>query len=507
MHRNTRLWMGGSLLAVVVVLSAAQFLPGVGAEPAPAPAQAQQPLTPEDLANLQHATSLSQAFRTASNRVLPAVVTIRTESEAAQVRFDERFEGNIPEEFLNDPFFRRFLEEFPRGPRGLPRAPQQGMGSGIIIDASGVILTNNHVLRGGEKVTVRLHDGREFEAQAVKTDPRTDLAILRIDAGGPLPYAQLGNSDLMEIGDWVIAIGAPFRLQESVTAGIISGKSRVVGINQREEYLQTDAAINPGNSGGPLVNLACEVVGINTAISSTNGGYQGIGFAVPSNLARWVADQLHQHGEVKRAYLGVVIEETSSQRSKQLGLDRVEGVLVTELLRDGPAAKAGVEVGDVILDFAGKPVAQPSELQGLVERCDIGSQQKLTVLHNGERRPLVVEVAELPSRLPMRSEGERLSPTGVELDELGFTAVDLDENRARELGYEGIRGVLVERVERGSLADRAGIVAGSVITRIGQTPVESVEAFRDELRKHSLRDGLVLTLRTPEGSKILFLSR
>jgi serine protease Do len=461
------------------------------------------PLTAEEQANLAHANSLSRAFRTASERVLPAVVTIRTEvrQEPAVNRGNQ---NEIPDQLRNDPFFRRFFEELPEGFDRVPRAPQEGMGSGVIIDPSGLILTNNHVVRNGAKVIVRLHDGREFVATKVTSDPRTDLAIVKIEGQSKLPHATLGNSDSMMMGDWVIAVGAPFRLQESVTAGIISGKSRVIGINDREEYLQTDAAINPGNSGGPLVNLAGEVIGINTAISTTSGGYQGIGFAIPANLAKWVVDQLREHGEVKRAYLGVLIRGVNSQLAEQLGLKEVRGAFVSEIKQGGPADEAGVQVGDIILEFAGKPVNQASDLQRFVERSELDSQHELVVFREGKRETLSVKVAELPGNLTTAdfsgAEGESVS-----LDGLGIEARNLDEATAEQLGLKSSEGVLVTQVQRGSLAETAGIEAGSVIIKLGRENVKDIKDLQQQLSRLSLQEGVVLTVRTSEGTRIVYI--
>ena len=249
----------------------------------------------------------------------------------------------------------------------MPEMPGHGMvgaGSGVIVDPSGVILTNNHVVAGGGKVMVRLHDGREFKAVDIKTDPKTDLAVLRIKGAGPLPAARLGDSSKVEVGDWVLALGEPFGLEGTVTAGIISAKGRGLGITDREDFIQTDAAINPGNSGGPLVNLDGEVIGINTAISTSTGGYQGVGFAIPIDLAKWVGGQLVQYGKVHRAYLGVIIQPVTQPLAEQFKVKVHQGVLVTEVQPDTPAAKAGLKAGDIILEFAGKPVSSPRELQG-----------------------------------------------------------------------------------------------------------------------------------------------
>ncbi|MCA9223426.1 MAG: trypsin-like peptidase domain-containing protein, partial [Planctomycetales bacterium] len=315
------------------------------------------------------AKGLSTAFRVASEKVLPSVVTIENMPKAA-VASDERaapqqrnpsgdrnpFEGTPFEDFFKD---RGFNFEMP------PIQPQPragGTGSGVVIDPSGIILTNNHVVAGDGEVTVRLHGDREFKATNVWTDPKTDIAVVKIDATG-LVAAKLGDSDTVAVGDWVLALGQPFGLEDTVTAGIISAKHRGIGITARENFLQTDAAINPGNSGGPLVNLDGEVIGINTAISSRTGGNDGIGFAVPINLAKWVGDQLVHGGAVHRAYLGVGIQPVTATLAEQFKVKPREGVAVTEVFPSTPAAIAGLQSGDVIVEYAGVAVSSPNELQ------------------------------------------------------------------------------------------------------------------------------------------------
>lgn len=462
------------------------------------------PLTQEEQENLAHANSLSKAFRAASDRVLPAVVTIRTEVRQEQVL--NRGNGQIPEALRNDPFFRRFFEDMPELPRQAPRGGiRQGMGSGVIIDPSGIILTNNHVVRDGDKVVVRLHDRREFEATEVAADPETDLAIVRIEGAGELPYAALGNSEAMNIGDWVIAVGAPFRLQESVTAGIISGKSRTIGINNRESYLQTDAAINPGNSGGPLVNLAGEVIGINTAISSTSGGYQGIGFAIPVEDAKWVVEQLKEHGEVKRAYLGVLVQPIDSSLADQLGVDEVQGAFVRTIKDDGPGAEAGLKVGDVILEFAGNKIKQPSDLQRYVERTPVGSSQKMKIVRDGKPMTLTVKVKELPKNLTASSfAGESES---VELENLGLSVDDLSEQSASQLGLDFTQGALVTEVKSNSVAELGGIEVGDVIVKVGRDAVANVKELKEALQKLDSASGIVLTVKNAQGSRIVYLQQ
>ena len=353
---------------------------------------------------------MSKAFHAAAEQVLPAVVTITTRPAVVKVSGGRKavpnegddgleempfgFDGSPFGDAFKDPHLRKFFEF-----HGMPNVPHgvSGSGSGVIVDPSGVVLTNNHVVAGGGNVTVRLSDGREFKATEIKTDPRTDVAIVRIHADGPLPAARLGRSSEVEVGDWVLAVGQPFGLEGTVTAGIVSAKGRGMGITDREDFIQTDAAINPGNSGGPLVNLDGEVIGINTAISTNSGGYQGVGFAVPIDLAKWVGGQLEQTGAVHRAYLGVGIRTVTQEDAEQFKIKVHNGVIVGEVRNNTPAAKAGVQPGDVILQFAGQPVNNARELQNIVERSPIGSSQPMVVLRDGKQMTVNVTCSEMPA--------------------------------------------------------------------------------------------------------------
>jgi serine protease Do len=463
----------------------------------------------------QHALALSDAFREASQRVLPSVVMIQTRprletretaGDGPRGQSPGAMPDGIPEELRDHPLFRRFFEEGmpPMRPQPGPRQ-NAGIGSGVIIDAEGVILTNNHVVAGGGIVMVRLQDGREFEAVDVRTDPDTDLAVVRIENAGPLTAAQLGDSDAMQIGDWVLAVGAPFGLRESVTAGIVSAKSRGIGMMAREEFLQTDAAINPGNSGGPLVNLEGELIGINTAISSTSGGYQGVGFAIPINLAKWVSQQLTAHGTVQRAILGVGIQPVTTPLSQQLGLDTTSGVVVTEVRRDSAAEKAGLQPGDVIVGFQGREVTTPRELQSLVERADPAKNHRIEIMRDSKKMTLDVGVQVLANPQDMA----RKSPHNDSADPVrawGLEVQPLTPDIARQLGLTESEGVVITRVQNGSGAHQAGLREGMVITRIGNRDISSVADFQAALEGKSLEESLLVLVRTPEGSRFVVIN-
>ena len=347
-------------------------------------------------AAVANARSLSQAFRRAAGRATPSVVTIVS-------RYDLKNNPRVRElrELLQDPQLR---ELFPRRRGGAePEEDIPGfntnIGSGVVMDANGTILTNNHVVADADKITVRFPNGVEADATDVRTDPLSDLAVLRVKTDAALVKlvpAKIGDSDRLDIGDWVIAIGSPFELEATVSAGIISGKGRGIEKIQRGRLLQTDAAINPGNSGGPLVDLDGNVVGINTAIATNNGGYQGIGFAIPVNRATWVVRELLEQGRVRRAYLGIRISELTAEVAQRLKQPARSGVWVWEVISGSPAAEAGLRVDDIVVDFAGTPVRAPGDLQEAVERKPIGSRQKLTVLRQGTRLPLDVTMVALP---------------------------------------------------------------------------------------------------------------
>ena len=352
------------------------------------------------------AKALSAAFRQAAESTSPAVVTLVASSKTKAERRRQELKG-----LLDDPRFRRYFpkellpdesddeEEDEAESPALPGLDAQ-IGSGIIIDPAGVILTNNHVVDEADEIIVRLPDGQEFKATDVKGDPLSDLAIVRIESKDKLPAAKLGDSAEIRIGDWVIAIGSPFDLETTVSAGIISGKGRGIDKIQRGKLIQTDAAINPGNSGGPLVNLDGEVIGINTAIASSNGGYQGIGFAIPSNRAKWVSQELLKHGLVRRAYLGIRIDELRPEAAKKLKLPPRSGVYIGGVNLHGPAEAAGLCTNDVIVEFAGVPVRGPRDLQDEVEQRPVDSTQPVKVMRDGKPLTLNVVLKAMPTETP-----------------------------------------------------------------------------------------------------------
>lgn len=460
---------------------------------------------------VENANSLSHAFRGAAERTMPAVVTVQhlAETKTVKMRSDgRRGQRELPEQFRDlDPLLKRFFEDMPdMDMREMPRSPSQSSGSGVIIDRSGLILTNNHVVAGGGKVKVKLNDGREFEATEVKTDPSTDLAIVRINAGGDLPVAPLGNSDDLRVGDWVLALGQPFGLTDTVTAGIISAKGRGLGITEHEEFLQTDAAINPGNSGGPLVNLNGEVIGINTAISTTSGGYQGVGFAVPVNVAKWVSQQLDKEGKVHRAYLGVGIQPVNQELASQLGMSVPHGAMVTEVRSGSPAEKAGVKVGDVIVQYASTKIHDPRQLSAVVARTSLDAKQSITVLRDGKEVKLDVSVREMPEnyKVARQERGDSESAEkGTNVKGLGIEVAPLTADTAEQLGLKVKEGVVIVGVDEDSPAAKAGLTTGMVIERIGQQNVRTIDELEAAMHDVSLDRGVLVLVRTAEGSRFV----
>jgi len=453
------------------------------------------------------AQDLSAAFRHAAHGALPGMVSIETRGKAAAQPDlgGEAEEGAFGDLFRHEPF-REFFRNRPRG--SMPRA--EGHASGFVIDRAGIILTNNHVVADAEQVKVKFSDGREYVATGVKGDPRTDVAIVRIKAEGELAPLRLGNSDAIDIGDWVLAVGSPFGLDLTVTAGIISAKGRGPGITEREDFLQTDAAINPGNSGGPLINLNGEVIGMSSAIASRSGGYEGIGFAVPINLARWVAEQLTTKGSVTRAYLGVVVQQVNQELAHQFKVPVGRGAIITQVSPNSPAAAAKLEAGDAILKLDGKAVNGPRELQGLVEQLQIGRKYPLVVLRNGKELHIDLEVKEMPrefARSAVQESESSESPAPGKFDDLGIEIADLTPGAARQLGYKDAGGVAVTSVKPDSPAAVAGLHEGMLIDKVGHRHVATVAEFREALKDVTLDKGVLLLVRSPRGSQFVVLHK
>jgi len=412
-------------------------------------------------------------------RLSPSIVNISTVSEEDEDQLQRRRD--------RDPF--DFFYHF---------GPRRSLGSGFVLDTSGYIITNHHVVDEATEIVVRLDDEKEYKAEIVGGDAKTDIAVIKInDAPGLVPVA-LGDSDELKVGEWVVAVGSPFGLDHTVTAGIVSAKGRKINRPDQspyDDFIQTDAAINPGNSGGPLVNLKGQVVGINTAIYSRSGGNIGIGFAIPINLARQIVPQLKEAGYVTRGWLGVLIQPVDEDIAKSLDLPEAQGALVAKVFPDSPAAAAGVEVGDVIIDFDGQHIRKSNDLPSIVAATPVGKSVKITLIRAGTKKTLDVTVAKL--------EDEAAEAKPVKADELGLSIQDVTPEIASDLGLpRDSKGVVVSGVRRGSPADEAGLRAGDVIESIGNQPVEDVKAFRKRLASRNPADSVLVLVR--RGDQTLF---
>ena len=371
------------------------------------------------------------------------------------------------------------------------------MGSGVIVSPDGYIITNNHVVDGASELTVTLPDKREFKGKIVGTDPKTDLAVIKIDASN-LPHVRWGDSSKLQVGEYVLAVGNPFGLNSTVTLGIVSALGRGhMGITQYEDFIQTDAAINPGNSGGALINTAGELVGINTAIISQTGGYQGVGFAVPASMAKPVFESIVKTGKVVRGYLGVAIQDLTQDLAKSFGLKQAKGALVSSVAEDSPAQRAGLKQGDVIVAYQGKPVEDPAALQREVTHTPVNTKATLKIIRDGREQEVTVTIGEQAETVKVAS-----ADFSTENALAGLEVQSLDLQAARELGLHGkVQGVVVVNVEPDSLADRAGLAQGDVIKEINRQPIKSVRDY-EKIVSNLKKDESVLLLINRRGTAL-----
>jgi serine protease Do len=476
----------GVILGLIVTsdlgwLPTGHAVPEIAPPPKPAPV-----IPPAGIGNDRNFVEVAKA-------VTPTVVNIST------TRVTKLPEGHGFGPF-DDPLFRRFFgdELFKRRFEGPQDRRERSLGSGVIADPSGYIITNNHVVSKADEIRVLLSDKRELKAKVVGTDPKTDIAVIKVDAK-ELPLIPWADSDKLQVGEYVLAIGNPFGLNQTVTMGIISAVGRAnVGIAEYEDFIQTDAAINPGNSGGALVNVRGELIGINTAIFSQSGGYMGIGFAVPSNMVRSVMEQLIKGGKVVRGYLGVSIQELTKDLAKQFNAVEGKGVLVSDVLTDSPAKRAKLERGDVVVEFDGRAVENPTQFRNLVAQTAVGKKVHIKLLRNGQSKELEVTIGEQPKtmakpELPGEEGGE--SPSAGAL--AGLDVRELTPELARRFNLPGERGgVVVARLAEGSPAAEAGLQPGDVITEINRKPIANLRDFEKAAGGLSAKDSvLVLLLR------------
>ena len=430
------------------------------------------------------------SFAAIAKRTTPVVVNIFTTSQRSG-----RPGSNDP---LEEFFSRFFGDTQPRenGPRSL--------GSGILISKDGEVLTNYHVVRNAETIKVKLADQTEYEARLIGKDDRTDLALVKIRrSGGDMPFARLGSSSQLEVGDWVMAIGNPFGLEHTVTAGIVSAKGRVIGAGPYDNFIQTDASINPGNSGGPLINALGEVVGVNSAIFSQGGGNIGIGFAIPIDLAKKIADQLRKNGRVVRGWLGIRAQDVSPQLASSLNLIRpaVDLAVVTEVAENSPAAEAGVKAGDVILEFNGKPVPKSHEFPSVIADTPPGQKVSLKIIHEKKEQTIAVKIGELPEENDTSQKLESRDP------EIGVRVQRITPEAARRLGMSSTKGVLVMEVQPGSPAEQIGVEPADVIREVNQRPVNNVSDFERAVRQGRRGDRILLLVQRGDNTVFFALKR
>jgi serine protease Do len=433
-------------------------------------------------------------FVNLAKKLKPVVVNIST-TQVSEGRGSQEFANPFGGE--EDPF-NEFWKRFFGGP--LPRGPQRqrSLGSGFIIDADGSILTNNHVVENATKIVVKLSgDEQDYEAKVVGRDAKTDIAVIKINAKTNLTAASFGDSDRLEVGEWVMAIGNPFGLDGTVTSGIVSAKGRHnITQGPYDNFIQTDASINPGNSGGPLINLRGEVIGINTAIFSRSGGNIGIGFAIPINLVKELLPQLRGKGKVTRGYLGVLIQKVTPEIAESLGMDKGYGALVANVSKDGPAEKAGVKVGDVIVEFDGQPVKDSGDLPIIVARTAVDKKVRMKVLRDKKEINLNVAIGELKDQEVVASAPEK--------GELGLTVQRLTPQMAESLGLEKSEGVVVTAVEPGSAAEEAGIRRGDVIVEVDRRTVRNLDEYKKAIAGIAKGRGVLFLVR--RGESTLFLA-
>ncbi len=460
------------------------------------------------------ADNLSAAFAQVVDQTSPAVVFVEVEKEVKQGSWGGNLQDDLIERFFGPgtPF------GMPPGHPGMPprnRGPKNyddeedqmlpfGQGTGFIVSEDGYIVTNHHVVGDADKVTVKLSDGRKFDATLKGSDAQTEIAVLKVEATG-LPVLQLGDSDKLRVGQWVMAIGNPFGLEHTVTAGIVSARGRGTGLTEYADFIQTDAAINPGNSGGPLLNLNGEVVGVNTALYSRSGGYMGVSFAVPVNIVKYIKDQLIEKGTVARGYLGLILQDLNENLSQHFGTDIKKGILVPQVLENGPAGQAGIQPEDIIVELNGQAVEDSGSFKSRVGSTAPGSRVTLGIVRGGQKMNIEVTLGELPKDM---EKGENLvagKSDGTTRIKLGFTVQNLSEDIARDLGFEGQEGIVVTEVTPGSHAQQAGLLDGVLIQEANRTPVRNVDDFNKALHAVSPGGSLLLKVRDREYSRYVSL--
>ena len=439
----------------------------------------------------------SKAFTSIVKKVTPAVVHIRVEKNVSTP-------GDV-NDFYNNPFFQQFFGPQVRQYRQQPRQfKEQAQGSGFIISKDGYILTNNHVVEGTDKITVILSDKQEVKARLIGADPETDIALIKIDDGDDLPVVALGDSDALEVGEWAIAIGNPFGLSQTVTVGVISAKGRDrVGINNYENFIQTDAAINPGNSGGPLLNIKGEVIGINSALYTKSGGYMGIGFAIPINMVKSIETQLKAHGKVTRGWIGVAIQDVNENLAKSFNLPKAEGILVSEVQAGSPAEAAGLQRGDVILRLDNRVLENVNDLRNTIAMTAPKTKVTLQLVRDGKNKDVEITIGEQPTNFNKLTQENNGTSS---LKQFGLSFQNLTPALAEQFGYKQNQGVIISEVQQGSTAAMAGLKPGLLVEEVNKVRVHNVTELDGVILKSKTPKRILLRVRNGEFSQYVVLT-
>lgn len=445
---------------------------------------------------LQARPANPDSFADLAEKLGPTVVNVYTTQIVKSPRIPYHYFFNEPE--MPEMFRRFFGEPQPRG-----RAPQReqkrtSLGSGVIVSSDGYILTNNHVVEGADAINVRLSDFEEYDAKIIGRDPKTDIALIKIEPKNKLPTVTFGDSDKLRVGDWVIAIGNPFGFEQTVTAGIVSGKGRSIGNGPYANFIQTDASINPGNSGGPLFDVEGKMVGVNSAIYSQSGGNIGIGFAIPVNMVKTVMTQLRETGTVIRGWLGVMIQHVTPELAKKFNLQRPIGALVGEVTPDSPAEKAGIKAKDVIIEFNGKEITQMNMLPAIVAQTPVGTKAEVILIRKGTRKKITVTIAKLEENKQVLGANE-----SVMGEKLGLTLQELTPELAKSLGINETAGILVANVEPGLAAYDAGIRRGDLIVEVEQKPVTDLKTYSKILKSLEKTESVLFTIKRGEHQRFV----
>jgi len=427
------------------------------------------------------ARSMPESVADVARKISPAVVNISTTRVVREKAPDAK-----PSAPARQPFDKVCPDPY-------TNYTQRSLGSGVIVDKRGYIVTNGHVVFNAAEIVVKMNDGREFQARLVGIDKVTDLAVIKVEGGNRWPAAQIGDSDQVSVGDWVVSAGSPFGFEQTITVGIISAKSRTIGTGPYDDYLQTDASINPGNSGGPLVDMQGRVIGITTAIVSSSGGSIGIGFAVPANIAIQIARDLIETGNVHRGWLGVVLQPVTQDLARHFGLKRCRGILISDLAKKGPADLAGLKRGDVILRYDGQTLGKKHKLSRLLAATPVGTRVALTVIRDGRLLTVPVLIAQQPGGKAATAANLRIPAPAFESDRprLGLVTSDFDAESLRRLAPRDNSGVVVAMVEPGALADKAGLTTGDIIHEVNRRTVRNQAEFQAALKALDLKQGVL----------------